>query len=330
MDTEILDPFVDLLARASTSHAVRAAQVQGAAPELWNTIVASGYLDALAPESAGGAGLTPNDISSLAIACGHHLAPAPIMETILARSILAHNAIHAAKDRPILFWPQAPNGHPQSLLAPAFFSDALALVQRGDAFFLMDVAPCARDAFGIIPTALADQRPRLASFEMRGVNLMAWAGAITAACMAGAMNAILAMAIDHANTRVQFGRPLAKFQSLQHQLAAMAEKTAAANAAARFGFAAGTLETTLWRTGVAKCFANEAATLACATAHALHGAIGISQDHDLQLYARHLKRAQLSYGGEGHWALEVARPWRHSAAATGLDFVREQGSLPKA
>jgi hypothetical protein len=52
-----------------------------------------------------------------------------------------------------------------------------------------------------------------------------------AAQMAGAMEAALALSTRYANDRVQFGRPIAKFQAVQQQMALLAEQAAAASVA---------------------------------------------------------------------------------------------------
>jgi hypothetical protein len=52
-----------------------------------------------------------------------------------------------------------------------------------------------------------------------------------AAQMAGAMEAALALSTRYANDRIQFGRPIAKFQAIQQQLALLAEQAAAASVA---------------------------------------------------------------------------------------------------
>src|SRR5205085_5977148 len=49
-----------------------------------------------------------------------------------------------------------------------------------------------------------------------------------AAQMAGAMEAALGLATRYANDRVQFGRPIGKFQAIQQQMALLAEEAAAA------------------------------------------------------------------------------------------------------
>src|SRR3546814_9564870 len=50
--------------------------------------------------------------------------------------------------------------------------------------------------------------------------------------MAGALDAALALSVNYANERVQFGKPLAQFQAVQQSLASFATHAAAANSAA--------------------------------------------------------------------------------------------------
>jgi hypothetical protein len=56
--------------------------------------------------------------------------------------------------------------------------------------------------------------------------------AIRAQQMAGALERILDLSLEYARERVQFGRPIARFQAIQHSLASLAGEVAAAGAAA--------------------------------------------------------------------------------------------------
>jgi alkylation response protein AidB-like acyl-CoA dehydrogenase len=55
------------------------------------------------------------------------------------------------------------------------------------------------------------------------------------------------------------------------------------------------------RTAVAKARTSEAAAQVAATAHALHGAIGITAEHDLQLLTRRLHDWRMADGSEALW-----------------------------
>lgn len=327
MDNELLDPFVSLLEDVSPLSAVRHAEINGDVSTIWPVIQDSGFLDALIPEDKGGAGLSPQGIAPLMIACGEHLVPAPVAETIAARAIMAQSGVSPTEE-PVTLWPQTAEGHLFSTVAPAFCSDAMALTQSGDLFRLVALEAGERDAFNFIPAILPSHGSTITEFTIAGPDLMSWMAAINAAYMAGAMNTMLSLSIEHANTRMQFGRPLAKFQVIQHQLAIMSERVAAANAAAQVGFGGIELILNSWRASVAKCLANEAAGETCAIAHAIHGAIGVSEEHGLQLYTRRIRRWQLSFGSESYWAQEAVKPWLTADAEnkTSIDIIRGQMS----
>src|SRR5690606_39690377 len=66
--------------------------------------------------------------------------------------------------------------------------------------------------------------------------------ALRAAQMAGAMRRVLAMTLEYAATREQFGRPIGRFQAVQQQLALMAELTVQAGIGAELAFEADGLD----------------------------------------------------------------------------------------
>jgi alkylation response protein AidB-like acyl-CoA dehydrogenase len=145
--------------------------------------------------------------------------------------------------------------------------------------------------------------------------------AITAALLAGTLARVLEISVAFANDRVQFGKSIGKFQAIQHQLAVMAEQVAAARMAAEIGCAgAGPLPAPL-RAALAKARTSEAAAGVAPMAHAIHGAIGITAELDLQLYTRRLHEGRVDYGAEGHWNRVVGRALL-AAEGGALDFMR--------
>jgi acyl-CoA dehydrogenase len=116
--------------------------------------------------------------------------------------------------------------------------------------------------------------------------------------MTGAMDAILRLSIEHADTRVQFGRPLARFQAVQHLIADIAAEAslakAATDAAVRDGYAPFT-------TAVAKSCAGHSAWTIVRNAHQVHGAIGITLEHPLQLYTLRALAWRSEFGSVHHW-----------------------------
>lgn len=324
MDNLLLDSFTRLLAEVSDPAAVRRAEDSGDTSLADAALVESGFLDALVPEEQGGAGLPLAELVPLFMAAGEHLLPSPFAETIVARALIARAGAALPAPGSILLWPVTAEGTLRSQAATLAGKSALALVQRGADFSLQPTVLRARadDPFRMAGVTLDPAAAPLLTFSSPGVDLLHWAAAITAVNMAGAMGRILAMSLTHVNERQQFGRALGKFQAIQQQLSVLAEKTVSAQVAARIGLSAIGLELDPWRVAVAKTTANEAAGPCAAIAHAVHGAIGISEEHDLQLFTRRLKRWQISFGSDSYWARQAGQARLAARAGTSVDFIR--------
>ena len=129
-----------------------------------------------------------------------------------------------------------------------------------------------------------------------------------AVLMAGAMERALDTAVTYAGERKQFGRPIAKFQAVQQQLAVMAGQVAAAGAAADAGVEALSLDDPAkqeFLIAIAKTRVGDAATLASEIAHQVHGAIGFTKEYSLQLSTRRLWSWRDEFGGDTEWAARV-------------------------
>jgi len=111
---------------------------------------------------------------------------------------------------------------------------------------------------------------------------------------------------------------------VQHQLAVMAEHVAAARIAAQIGCqGAGPLPDAL-QAAVAKARTSEAAALVAPMAHAVHGAIGVTAEFDLQLYTRRLHQWRGEYGSELAWQRALGRAVLDARQPLTLDFLRER------
>ncbi|HPO20785.1 MAG TPA: acyl-CoA dehydrogenase family protein [Rubrivivax sp.] len=153
----------------------------------------------------------------------------------------------------------------------------------------------------------------------RELGAVVWAAQIV-----GALERVLELSVAFANQREQFGRPIGKFQAVQHQLAVMAEHVAAARIAAQIGYqGAGPLPDAL-QAAVAKARTSEAAALVAPMAHAVHGAIGVTAEFDLQLYTRRLHQWRGEYGSELAWQRVLGRAVLAAPQPLTLDFMRER------
>jgi acyl-CoA dehydrogenase len=119
--------------------------------------------------------------------------------------------------------------------------------------------------------------------------------------MAGALETVLRMCVEHANVRVQFGKPIAQFQAVRQQIAALAGQAAAASRAADLALEAVMCGGGENEIAVAKARAGEAAGIAAAIAHQVHGAMGITYEHALHQYTRRLWAWRDDFGNERYW-----------------------------
>jgi acyl-CoA dehydrogenase len=125
--------------------------------------------------------------------------------------------------------------------------------------------------------------------------------------IAGAIESIVALTVEHANVREQFGRPIGSFQAVRQQIAVMAAHAAAACKAAeyaadRFGEYGGTIAI-----AAAKARTGEAAGKVAKVAHQVHGAIGITHEHALHQFTRRLWSWRDEYGAETYWQSVIGR-----------------------
>ncbi len=125
--------------------------------------------------------------------------------------------------------------------------------------------------------------------------------------MAGALDAALQMAVDHVKGREQFGRPLAKFQAIQQQLAILAEECAAVNCAAQAAALAEDFGDSGFEVAAAKLRANRSVGSATSIAHQVHGAIGVTREYLLHRFTQRLWAWRSDFGNDRFWAQNLGR-----------------------
>ena len=116
--------------------------------------------------------------------------------------------------------------------------------------------------------------------------------------MAGALERVLDLSLTYATEREQFGRPLSKFQAIQHNLAIMAAEVAAASRSADAGVAAIESPRFELEVSAAKSRVGEAAGVVAEMAHQIHGAMGYTHEHQLHHYTRRLWAWRDEYADE--------------------------------
>jgi len=126
--------------------------------------------------------------------------------------------------------------------------------------------------------------------------------------MVGCIQQALDMTVDYAKERKQYDRPIGSFQVIQHYCADMATDVDGTRLSTYQ--AAWMLSEDLPCTkevAIAKAWAGEACQRVMALAHQIHGAIGVTIDHDLQYYTRRAKAAEVSFGDASFYREIVAQ-----------------------
>lgn len=304
----IVEDQADRLLRDAITREVLAAADGGVFDAaLWQKVSEAGLPLALLGEEAGGIGLAPRQAFRLLRLAGQHALPLPLGETMLFAALSGTSG-------------DAPAGLALSaggvLPRVAFGADvAVVLLAEVGGWRVvpaseLQVTSEGRNIAGaprVTLTAAGGTSLLLPGWLARSAGedpvlaLRACGALARAAGMAGAMRRVLAMAVDHAATRVQFGRPLARFQAIQHMLAAAAEESAAASAIVDSAAEAWGQEDFVMRAAVAKSRAGLAAGRVAAIGHQVHAAMGFTQEHDLHFFTRRLLSWRDEFGSDAEW-----------------------------
>ncbi|WP_052223725.1 acyl-CoA dehydrogenase family protein [Novosphingobium malaysiense] len=145
------------------------------------------------------------------------------------------------------------------------------------------------------------------SVERIEADVFAFGALARVAQIAGALDAALEKAVNYANERQQFGRPLAKFQAVQQNLATFACEAAAANCAAMGAAQAMSRGEAPFEIAAAKLRANRAVGIGTALAHQVHGAIGFTEEYPLHPLTRRLWAWRSEFGNDSVWAEKLGQ-----------------------
>jgi acyl-CoA dehydrogenase len=330
--TQLLHATAERLLADQCDRATLAAAEEGGWPEaLWQALEEAGLPLALAPEAAGGAGLGVADALGLIGVAARHAAPVPFAETVFASWLLLGAGL-----------PLAPG---PLTAAPVIRGDRLTLRRAGQGWRLDGKAarvPWARHATRIVVLAAGEDGramiagvPHGAGVIRKGANLAmeprddvafdglalpaeavapagvgpaqmrAFGAALRTVQIAGALARALELCVGYAQQRVQFGRPIGRFQAVQQNLAALASEAAVASAAAGLAAEAAARDRDPLVIGAAKGRAAEAASTGAAIAHQVHGAIGFTWEYALNFSTRRLWSWRDEFGNEAEWYLQL-------------------------
>ena len=321
-----LEALEKVLAAHATGAAIRAVEAGPTADNvLWRGIEEAGFLALMLPEESGGAGLPLAELFPILECLGRFGIPLPVAHSIVAGALAGARAELPAGMVTLATQLQRPAGG--GLRCPQVPGGAVAghvLVADGAQLLLLDCAQAQRQPVGdprglVAHLNWADERT-VWRLPEGGAALPAFAAAMTAALLSGAMQRVFDMALEQCNTRVQFGKSIGKFQAMQQQLSVMGEHVLAAAIAAECAFRSDGFLPGALAAAVAKSRTSEAVGVVASTAHAVQGAIGMTDEFDLGILTRRMHEWRTHYGAEQYWNQHIGAQVLASGG-TLADFV---------
>jgi acyl-CoA dehydrogenase len=285
------------------------------AESLWQQIVANGFNQL----GASGSGTTAEEMYAFIMQCGRFAVPLPIAETLLVNSWLEPGeglySVGVVSEGHIIDVPWGRKADKVVGIQPdntlVFVVDEPTVVEQR-----VNLAGEPRDTI-----VLPDDAP---SVDV-GTDPFAQLALTRSNLMAGALQTLLDLGITFATERTQFGRPISKFQAIQHALAIVASEVAAARRAADAGVDGLQGERFLPEVAASKARIGEAVTVAAEQIHQIHGAMGFTHEHRLHHFSRRAWAWRDEFGNEFHWQQMLG----NHLAAVGADnlwsFIATRG-----
>lgn len=320
------DALHQLLVGKCALQVVRQIEAGASHAGLWRDLEESGLADAMVSEAHGGAGLGLADAYPMLELCGAHAVPVPLAETMLARALI-DNAGLIRPEGSITFGPAAADlgGKIVCPSVPCGRVADWALITSGGECLLLPVAQAAVSpaVFPLDATLeWAAEKCETAQRFPSGDDLRTLQACVYAAQLAGALMQIFTRTLEYANERSQFGRPIGKFQAIQHQLSVISEHAFAARMAAQIGCQSLHGTPDRLRVAVAKARSSEAALEVAALSHSIHGAIGFTEEFDLQVFTRRLHAWRQTAGAESYWHGVLGEALVECHDGLALDVIR--------
>jgi acyl-CoA dehydrogenase len=282
--------------------------------ELWSALDESGLARLTESTKTGGSGASWREAAVLLSAGAEHLAAIPLAESdLLAGFLLAGTG--SARDGSVRTAAVLDSDGIADAVPWASRVDRIAVAYQDSGWRVADVPTAQvtiepganlafepRDRVSVEVSTLDGQRiedTAIEQFRLRG----ALARSI-ATC--GAMERVLRICVEHTTSRVQFGRPLAKFQAVQAMIAEIATESALARAAAEY--AVTVVEEDQWQgprvqfaVAAAKSASAHAASPVARKAHQALGAIGFTMEHELHRYTNRILSWRSEFGSVRYW-----------------------------
>ncbi len=338
ISTMLGDTVNRLLGDLVTSDMLAAAE-EGVWPTaLWKAVEDAGLTLPLVSEKHGGVGCSWLDARVVLHGAGQHGAPIPLAETILAGWLLDCAGIeppqgpmsiaYAAADAPLHLFRDADGWRLDGVCPRVPWGEAAAhIVVVEEAEGAVRVAMVAKGDYQTEPDENMAHEPR---DTLRFINapvtacnvatglpadaVALYGALIRSVQIGGALERALQESVKYANDRIQFGKPIGKFQAVQQSLAQLADEVAACGAAGTAACAAvdksrnSNNSADVWlRIASAKTRAGEGAGKGASIAHQTHGAFGFTYEHVLHFATRRLWSWRAEFGTGDLWAQELGK-----------------------
>ena len=331
--TLLLDSLERLLRDQCTPERVEASEEGGFDSELWQQICELELHRAALPEGQGGveAGL-PLMVELLKLMASYAL-PAPVAESMVLAPWLVTRANSQLPDGLVSVAPGSDglnlsgstgswriSGNLERVPSGRHADQVLVVVKTANGEQLLclqksqwqieqnkNLAGEARDRLLFVDQPLNEDQVNVIA---TGSHDQLWQlGAVArSAQLVGALRRAQELSHNYVQERTQFGRPLAKFQAIQQQLALLAADLEAASVMtglAALSFESAVASGDLLDIASAKTQAGQAAGMGARIAHQVHGAMGFTQEYPLHHATRRLWAWRDEYGNETHWATKI-------------------------
>ncbi|HUH52451.1 MAG TPA: acyl-CoA dehydrogenase family protein [Microbacteriaceae bacterium] len=310
IDTDLQEMFDSFLAEYSERGAGESGTLD---KELWSQLEELGLLRLTGSEDKAGSGATWAEAQALITSLAKHGVRAPYAEHDLlagwlvdelgleSGSVMTVGEIEgsearrvpwaSAADRIILIWRSG-----EEYLAQSFAPAELEIVNGsnniGEPRDTVRVNDSAINGVSVAEEIV--KQLRLKQAMVRAIQVSA------------ALERALEVTIDHVTARNQFGRPLAKFQAVQHLVSDIAGESALAQAAKDTALLEAinsdwSGENLEFLVAVARSNVGHSASVVVRNAHQAHGAIGTTIEHELHKSTRAALAWRGEYGSVASW-----------------------------
>ena len=267
--------------------------------KVWTLLSDLGVTALTVPEKFDGLGAHPVD---LVVACerlGRWCVPGPVTESIAVAPVLLADDDRSTElaSGELIVTVALPPTVPRAV--DADFAGLVLLASEGGfaeatAGVRHDSVDPSRRLFDVTASAAARPADVARAYEFGALA--------TAAQLVGAGQAMLAMSVEYAKQRSQFGRLIGSYQAIKHALADVAIALELARPLL-FGAALSLADDsadTARDVSAAKAAASDAALHAARASLQTHGAIGYTAEHDLSLWLLRVQALHSAWGDPAH------------------------------